>query len=67
MQKLILLNTFGEGGLFSWFSINSRTFSESEAGNTILLQVKVLNGKINGTALAMHLIKINARSSFAPL
>ena len=67
MQKLTLLNTFGEGGLFSWFSVNSRTFSKSEAGNTILLQVKVLNGKINGTTLAMHLIKITACSSFAPL
>ena len=63
MQKGIFLNTFGKN-LSSSFSTSSRCFSEFGAGNTILFQVKVFGGKINGTTLAMCLIKITARSSF---
>ena len=34
------------------------------AGNPILYHITFFNGKIMGTKLAMHLIKITARSSF---
>ena len=37
------------------FSRNIRKF---DAGNTNLFQTKIFSGKINGTKMAMHLIKI---------
>ena len=52
-----------EKNFFSSFSINSRTFEDSDAGSTILFQIKVFGGKIKKITLAICLIKITARSS----
>ena len=48
----------------SLFSTSSTTFSKFDAVITILFQIKVFRGNINGTTLAMYLIKITAHSSF---
>ena len=45
-------------------STNSRSFSKLDAGNFVSFKIKVFGGKINGTTLAMHLIKMTACSSF---
>ena len=50
MQKAILLNTFGERILVLKFH-QLDNFSEFDADSTILIQIKVLGGKINGTTL----------------
>ena len=51
----------------SYFSTSSSAFSELDASNTILIKVKVLGGKINGTMLARYLIKITVHSNFMRL
>ena len=51
----------------SSFSTNSAEFSESDAGNVILLQIKVFSRNIKEAKLARYFTKVTARPSFALL
>ena len=51
----------------SSFSTNSAEFSESDAGNVILLQIKVFSRNIKEAKLARYFTKVTARPSFARL
>ena len=51
----------------SSFSTYSAKFSEFDAVNVILFQIKVFGRNTKGTRLARHFIKVTARPSFARL
>ena len=53
--------------LHSSFAISSAKFSEFDAGNVILCQIKVFARNIKETTLARYLIKVTARPSFTRL
>ena len=66
MQKQYF-QTLSEKVFCSSFPTSSKILSETDAGNTIFLKIKVFGRKINENALAMYSIKITARSSFMRL
>ena len=46
------------------FTTSSARFSEFDAGNVILFQIKVFARNIKGTTLARYFIKVTTRPSF---
>ena len=53
--------------LIGSFTKSSARFSEFDAGNVILFQVKVFDRNIKGTTLARYFKKVTARPSFTRL
>ena len=51
----------------SSFSISSVKFSQFDAGNVILLKIKVFGRNIKETSPARYFLKVTARPSFARL
>ena len=51
----------------SSFSTSSANFSEYDAGNVILFQIKVFSRNIKKTTLARHLMKVTSGPSFTRL
>ena len=67
IDKGTLINFFLEILFISSFSTNSARFSEFDAGNVILFQIKVFGRNIKETALTRYFIKVTARPSFIRL
>ena len=63
-RKKNIGNFFLQILFISSFSTSSTKFSEFDAGNVILFQVKIFGRNIKETMLARYFIKVTARPSF---
>ena len=67
MNRIETLVSFLDILFIGSFTASSARFSEFDAGNIILFQIKVFARNIKETTLARYVIKVMARPSFTQL